>query len=153
MNNEPPIQPASSWGQNPVMIVDDSEDDIFLTTRAMRKAGLDFPFVISNGAEDAVEYLSQADKKLFPLPGWIVTDMKMPRMTGLELLHWIRSSPYSHIPVVFFSSSAQDRDLATAHGTGACSYLVKPCSFDEMVELWRAVGIYWAKSETVPDFL
>ncbi|MEO6182067.1 MAG: response regulator [Verrucomicrobiota bacterium] len=134
------------------MLVDDSRDDIFLTTRAMTKAGLAFSLIVSHDAEEAIQYLSQPDKTLFPLPRWIVTDMKMPRMSGIELLYWIKHSPYHHIPVVIFSSSAQDHDLADAFGTGANSYLIKPNSFDDMVELWKAVGGFWARSETVPNF-
>src|SRR5688572_30658149 len=94
--------------------VEDDADDVLLIGRAIRKAGLAAPFLVGDGRE-AVEYLSgsgkYADRLAHPFPSIILLDLKLPKMSGFEVLNWIRKRPeLCRIPVIMFTSSRERAD-------------------------------------------
>ena len=85
------------------------------------------------------------DKGLYPLPGFILLDIKLPGSSGFEVLSWIRSRPESrYVPVILLSSSTQPEDIRKAYDLGANSFMAKPSSLEGIVEMVRIAHKYWA---------
>jgi CheY-like chemotaxis protein len=113
--------------------------------------------LVDNG-EEAIQYLcgsgKYSERNNFPFPTVILSDLKMPRMNGFELLRWVRKHPEcSVIPTILFSSSAVEADVKEAYRLGANSYLVKPARMEEFVDLLRLVCEYWTRCERPPALL
>src|SRR3954462_5570664 len=121
-----------------ILVVEDEEDSVVLLESAFRKAQFaNQVHRVSHGAL-AMEYLSNAigkDRKV-PLPALILLDLKLPLVSGIELIKWIRAHPVLHsLIVIVFPSSAEPGDIAAAYRAGANSYLVKPTSLNALTEL------------------
>jgi CheY-like chemotaxis protein len=87
-----------------------------------------------------------------PLPNLLLLDLKLPRVTGFEVLEWLRSHPdLRHMLVVVFSSSDQPEDINRAYALGANSYVVKPLDPDELVRVVERLQNYWLKINAPPD--
>jgi len=122
------------------LLVEDDENDVFLMQRALRRAdpGASLHRVRDGG--EAKEYLLGehrfSDRSLYPIPFVILSDLKMPRCSGLELVQWLRRQPqFRLMPFIMFSSSDQPADVALAYQDGANWYLAKPSTFEQLVEM------------------
>ena len=134
--------------RQPLVVVEDDDNDVVLLERAFRKSNLLNPLVFLPDGEVARDYLAgrgeYVDRAAHPLPVLMLLDLKLPRMSGLELLAWMREQPtLRSLPVVVLTSSRESRDLERAYALGANSYLVKPVAFETLLELVRAIGLYW----------
>ena len=138
-----------------ILLIEDDADEIHLMKRALAKAGLVNPLhVITHGSE-VIPYFEgkaeYADRSRYPLPGLVFLDLKLPGISGLYLLAWIKGNPdLRHIPVVLFTSSDNPEDLRRAYQFGVNSYLIKPMAFDEFVEMIRVTGTYWISLNSTP---
>src|SRR5436190_5741750 len=99
----------------PVLLVEDDDNDILFMQIAFKRAGMEHPLVAVHDGEMAIEYLSGTgrynDRERFPLPCIIVTDLKMPRMDGFDLLEWMQGRPeLAGTPAIVLSSSDQPAD-------------------------------------------
>ena len=130
-----------------ILLVEDSEDDVFLFTRALRTSGVAASVNVAINGREALEYLNRAqvgNDPDRPIPNLVLLDLKLPHLLGLEVLKWIRSqSALQTLVVVILTSSSQGSDLVNAWRLGANSYLVKPSTFDELVVLVRCMAEYW----------
>ena len=104
------------------------------------------------GGEEAVEYLQgrgrYADRYRFPLPNVILMDLKMPGMNGFTFLRWVRGQPHlSVIPVIAFTSSPAEADVAEAYESGANCYIVKPASLNRLVQMLATIYGFWSRCE------
>ena len=111
--------------------------------------------VVRDG-DQAVAYLEgkgdYADRKQHPLPVVVLLDLKLPRRSGLEVLEWMRAQPdLRRIPVVVLTSSRESVDVNKAYDLGANSYLVKPVTFNDLVELITTLDLYWLILNERPD--
>ena len=107
--------------------------------------------VVHNGVE-AITYLAGkgdfGDRIAHPFPDLIVLDLKMPLVTGLEVLQWLQDhSEYRRIPKVLLSGSAEDRDIEEAYRLGVNTYFQKPSSFTEYRELIFHMINYWSHTK------
>jgi CheY-like chemotaxis protein len=139
-----------------VLLVEDDPNDVLLTQRAFRKLGVQLNLQVVGDGDAAVAYLSgagdYADRQRFPLPVLVLLDLKLPRRSGLEVLAWRRGrAPLDCIPVVVLTSSRESTDVNTAYQRGANSYLVKPVSFEAMLEMMKTVNVYWLVMNERPD--
>jgi CheY-like chemotaxis protein len=131
-----------------VLHVDDDPSDSLLIRQACRKAEVSFQLQSVSDGETAIAYLSgtdaYADREQYPLPVLVLLDLKMPRMSGFDVLAWIRRHPsLKTLPVVVFTASNQDEDIQRAYVTGANSYLVKPVGIHTLVDMVKLVDGYW----------
>ena len=138
-----------------ILIVEDDRNDYFLVELACRRADIRMPLARVDDGVQAQEYLSGegpfADRERFPVPKVILADLKMPRMSGLELLTWLRNQTrLKCIPFVVLSASAQENDILEAYERGANSYLVKPMKLDDLTALLRQFKIYWLELNRYP---
>lgn len=132
----------------PILLVEDDPNDVLLIQRAFRKANLANPLYVVEDGENALAYLAgqgdYADRQQYPLPVLMLLDLKLPRKSGFEVLEWLRQQPgLKRLLVVVLTSSANGPDINRAYDLGANSYLVKPVSFDALLEMVRTLGAYW----------
>src|SRR5581483_10929843 len=137
-----------------ILVVEDEEDSVLLLESAFRKAHFANPVHrVSHGAL-AMEYLSNAVAKTrtVPLPAMVLLDLKLPLVSGIELLKWIRAHPVLHsLIVIVFTSSTEPDDIAAAYRAGANSYLVKPTSLNALTELAAGIRSYWLRLNVPPN--
>lgn len=138
----------------PILLVEDDENDVFLFQRAMSKAGMIHPLQVARDGQEAINYLQGAGKFAcraeFPLPGLVLLDLRLPFVMGLEVLRWIRQQLRAAPIVIILSSSREEADIAEAYSLGANAYLVKPAQTSELVEMVKAVGDFWLKQNMPP---
>jgi CheY-like chemotaxis protein len=120
-----------------ILIVEDNEDDLFAVTRALKKARISNPVRVVTDGREAVDYLSGAgkfsDRAEFPIPFLIFMDLKLPGLTGFQVMEWIRDQYHlSSIAVVVLTSSDELRDHQRAQALGVRSYLVKPPTVEDL---------------------
>ena len=123
-----------------ILQVEDSEDDVFMMKRVLRKAGVENPVHVAWNGQEAVDYLQAAldpeREDGHPLPFLILLDLKLPYRDGFEVLEWIRSqSRLAGTMVVMLTGSGEARDRQRAFALGARAYLVKPATVDDMRRL------------------
>jgi CheY-like chemotaxis protein len=139
-----------------ILLVDDSEDDVFLIRKAFAKAKVRNPIHAVSDGEEAIAYLNGEGKyenrEEYPLPILILLDLSMPRMDGFGVLRWIRAQPdFSNIPVLVLTHSEQLREVNEAYALGANSFLTKPGDFENYTELARILSEYWMSLVQTPE--
>jgi len=122
------------------LLAEDNPNDLFLVERAIRKANLPIQLFIVRNGEEAVRYLQGdgifADRDRYPLPMLVLSNLKMPKMNGLELLAWIRQQPqWQTLPVVIMSTSEDPGSIQQFNSQSDCSYVIKPISQDDLTRL------------------
>ena len=130
--------------------VDDEANDLILLRSAVEMAKLDWRLLRAAHGAEAITYLRGeppfADRDQHPLPSLILLDLKMPFRNGFEVLQWIRQQPDIRcIPVLVFTSSNHQEDVRKAYECGANSYLVKPVSIQELIELLKTIQLFWGR--------
>jgi len=131
--------------QPTVLYVEDEEFDAMFMHRAFERTGLDGSLNVVADGQQAIDYLAgkgvYADRREHPLPAVILLDLKLPLVSGFEVLAWLREQPgLKNLPVVVFSSSDQPEDKAMASELGANDFVQKPSSaleFPKVVERLR----------------
>lgn len=123
-----------------ILQVEDSEDDVFMMKRVLKKSGVEHPVHVVWDGQEAVEYLTAAldpsRRESHPLPFLVLLDLKLPYRDGFEVLEWIRRQPgLDPVQVVMLTGSGETRDRKRAIELGARGYLVKPASIDDMRRL------------------
>jgi CheY-like chemotaxis protein len=134
-----------------ILLVEDNVDDVILTRRAFRKAGLAATLMTVSDGEQALAYLFDlaafADRGAHPFPELVLLDWKLPRCSGSEVLRQIRArGALDTLPVVILTSSRQQEDIEEAYACGANSYLHKPVAFSGLVELLGRLHLYWLRT-------
>jgi CheY-like chemotaxis protein len=139
-----------------ILVVEDSEDYRFLLSKAFEsvKSCRFTHTMVENGLE-AQRYLRGEDRfrdrHQFPVPLFVLSDLKMPMCDGLELLAWIRNHAATpQLPVVMLTSSQESSDVAHAYGLGANTFFAKPSSFVGLLELVDNFTEYWCEFAVVP---
>lgn len=139
-----------------ILLVEDNDGDAFLVQRAFLKAQVPHLLQVVKDGEQAVAYLSgagaYADRSRFPLPVFVLLDLKLPRKSGFEVLEWVRQQPViRRVPVIVLTSSNHSEDVNRAYDSGANSYLVKAADPAAVVELTRAIDQYWMNLNQGPE--
>ena len=137
-----------SVDRSPVLMVEDDPNDVVLVRRAFRKANLQHPVHAVEDGDAAIAYLDgrgeHANRDASPLPHLVLLDLKLPRKSGLEVLAWIKGHPrLKRVPVVVLTSSRQPSDVNRAFDLGVNAYLVKPVSFDRLLEMITTIEAIW----------
>ncbi|MCS3698700.1 response regulator [Salinibacter ruber] len=131
-----------------LLLVEDQPSDAELTLRALRDLDLAKHFHrIGDGAQ-ALDFLfgraAHADRSVEDAPGLILLDLKLPKVSGHEVLRALKSDERTrHIPVVVLSSSGERSDVERCYALGANSYVVKPVDFDAFTNTVQRIGTYW----------
>ena len=127
----------------PILLVEDNPMDLDLTQRAFARRRLTNPIEVARDGQEALDWIPRWEAGA-PLPLVILLDLKLPRVSGLEVLRQLREHPVSRdLPVVVLTSSSEDRDIETAYRMHANSYIVKPVNFDTFMEVAAQIELYW----------
>jgi CheY-like chemotaxis protein len=128
-----------------ILLVEDDHNDVLLIKRAFQKVKIANPIIVLNDGEQAISYLAGREPYIErPLPVLILLDLKLPRKSGHEVLEWLRQQQkLRRLPVVVLTASSESSDINRAYDLGANSYLVKPVTFDALVEMVKTLNLYW----------
>ncbi len=125
-----------------ILLVEDDPDHVELALRALERHGVANRIVVARDGAEAVECLFGS--RYASLPEVVLLDLKLPRISGLEVLRRIRESEVTQfLPVVVLTSSDEERDLVRSYELGVNSYIRKPVNFSEFAEATRQIGTYW----------
>lgn len=140
---------------NVILLVEDNEDDIELTVRALKKNNVVNEIITVRDGEEALDYLFARgpynERPKEKMPNLILLDLKMPKVGGIEVLKVIRTTEaLKHIPVVVLTTSDEERDIIESYRLGANSYIRKPVDFVQFTEAIRQLGLYWLVLNVLP---
>ncbi len=129
-----------------ILLVEDNPDDEELTLRALRKVANEI-VVVRDGSE-ALEFVfgtgSFAGRDTERMPAVVLLDLKLPKLSGLDVLQRLRADPRSRLlPVVVLTSSSEDEDMLRSYRFGANSYVRKPVEFASFANAVTQLGVYW----------
>jgi len=138
-----------------ILLVEDNTMDAEMTMRALRRSEVvNRLYWVRDGVEalefirckgDFAERDRRHDLKL------VLLDLKMPRLSGIDVLRELKSDPATmRIPVVMMTSSNQERDVAESYGLGANGYVTKPVQFDQFRSAVEEIGVYWLTINRAP---
>lgn len=141
--------------QEDILLVEDNEDDIALTLRALEKHDIANKIIVKRDGQAALDYLlgnaEQDGLSSGALPGLILLDLHLPKLSGFEVLHAIRSHAATRlIPVVILTTSTEGSDISRGYDLGTNSYLRKPVEFESFVDMVGNIGQYWLRLNVPP---
>jgi CheY-like chemotaxis protein len=137
----------------PILLVEDSAMDIELTLSALEDSHLANRVVVLRDGSEALDYLrAHAQNGSDGYPAVVLLDIKMPKVSGIEVLRTIKADPdLKFVPVVMLTSSREGPDMTECYDLGANGYVVKPVDFAEFFEAVKAVGKFWAVVNEPPE--
>lgn len=137
-----------------ILMADDDADDRLLAKEALEESKLKYSLEFVTDGIELLEYLTSQggfSDNPKPLPGIILLDLNMPRLDGLETLKKIKKDRRLRlIPVVVLTTSSAEEDLVRSYALGAASFLTKPVTFEGLVNMMSAVGVYWSEFVDLP---
>lgn len=137
-----------------ILIAEDDPDDRYLAKEALSESRLANELYFVEDGEELMEFLrhegSYADAKP-PRPGIILLDLNMPRKDGREALLEIKAdASLRRIPIVVLTTSKAEEDILRSYDLGVSSFIVKPVTFEGLVNLMQTLGRYWFEIVELP---
>jgi len=131
-----------------ILLIEDNIDDERLTLRALRKNNIMNEVVVACDGQEAIDYLfatgAFSGRDTSVMPAVVILDLKLPKLSGLEVLKRIRTaSPTRRLPVVVLTSSEDERQIEESYALGANSFIKKPTDPTEFSEMILQVAMYW----------
>ena len=138
-----------------ILLVEDNPDDEALTMRALKQSKLANEIVITRDGNEALEFMFGTGKyegrDVSHTPAVILLDLKLPKLSGLEVLERLRADPRTRlVPVVVLTSSSEDEDMLRSYQLGANSYVRKPVVFGKFADAVSQLGLYWVLLNQLP---
>jgi len=138
-----------------ILLVDDSENDVTLIKAALADAHLGNNIIVAEDGDEAIDFLYKKGKfadYTGDLPVFILLDINMPLMNGIEVLKIIRKEPaFKMIPVIMLTSSRDTHDLEDCYANGANSFVVKPVNMNDFMKVVKEMGQYWVVINELPN--
>jgi two-component system response regulator len=136
-----------------ILWAEDSIGDILLIKEAFKQAGVKHRLHVVNDGVEALDFLFRRAKYSHALaPELIILDLNMPKKSGREVIEEIKTDPaLNHIPLVILTSSSGDQNVLEGLDLNRCTYLVKPATFDALVELARQINSFWLSMSNPED--
>ena len=141
-----------------ILLVEDETTDARLLLRGFEKTQVMNPVIHLTDGDEALRYLAGkgkfSDRKKYPIPALILLDLKLPGMTGIQLLQWMHiQGEIKRIPVVVLTSDENPDTINAAYDLGANSYLLKPGSPVEIAKMVQTIQRYWMKLNEPPQLV
>jgi len=138
-----------------ILLADDDPEDRMLAHDALEESRVANKLDMVVDGEDLMDYLHRRGTyeslKGTPLPGLILLDLNMPRKDGREALGEIKGDPnLRRIPVVVLTTSQAEEDIYRTYDLGVNSFITKPVTFDQLVEVIKTVSRYWVEFVELP---
>lgn len=139
-----------------IIIVEDNDADAELTLRALKKNNLSNHIIRLTDGQEVIDYLLNPDNDLAEMtynnPKLILLDLKLPKMSGVEVLTILKSDQRTKkIPIVVLTSTTEETDIEECYRLGVNSYIVKPVEFDKFMESVQKLGLYWLLLNQYPQ--
>jgi two-component system, response regulator len=131
-----------------ILLVEDNPDDEILTLRALKKANIANRIEVVRDGAEALDFVfcagSYAGRDTNEVPQLILLDLKLPKVSGLQVLERIRADERTkRIPVVILTSSTEPVDIKTGYDLHVNSFVSKPVNFQDFSEVVQRLGLYW----------
>jgi two-component system response regulator len=131
-----------------ILLVEDNSDDEELALLAFEKNRIANEVVVARDGVEALDYLfgtgAYAGRDVSNLPQVVLLDLKLPKISGAEVLQRLRSDNRTRrIPVVILTASKEEQDVIEGYDLGANSYVCKPVNFNEFIEAVQKLQVYW----------
>ena len=131
-----------------ILLIEDNPSDIELTKRALEKGHILNELVVASDGQEALDYLfgtgAYAGRDSSDFPALTLLDLKLPKVSGLDVLRRIRTEAGTRrMPVVILTSSREEQDMAASYDLGVNSYIRKPVDFESFVQSVAQLGLYW----------
>ena len=131
-----------------LLLIEDNSNDEELTLRAFRKVNIANPIVVVRDGAEAIDWLfaigAHGGRDALDTPAVILLDLKLPKISGLEVLKRLRADERTKlVPVVVLTTSNEDRDVIESYALGANSYIRKPVNFNDFTQAVAQLGVYW----------
>jgi two-component system response regulator len=144
--------------QQPIFLVEDNDDDADLAMMAFSRNKNFPPIVRAHDGVEALDYLfargTHADRNPLDLPAIVLLDIKLPRLSGIEVLKAIRSDERTRfLPIIVLTSSNEESDRSAAYQHFANSYVLKPVDYDQFAAAALQLGQYWMSLNVPPPNL
>ena len=138
-----------------ILLVEDNDDDILITRKALKEAKMVNEVYVVRAGQEALNFLQHRgtyqDATTSPKSGLILLDINMPKMSGLDVLAYVKKDrELKRIPVVLLTSSKREQDVTKGYENGCNSFLQKPVEFERFVELITEIGSYWGLLNITP---
>jgi CheY-like chemotaxis protein len=138
-----------------ILMADDDEDDRLMAKEAFAEVKLLNDFHTVEDGEELMDYLHRrgnyADPRFSPRPGIILLDLNMPKKDGREALKEIKADPLlRHIPIVVLTTSKAEEDILRSYDLGVNSFIVKPVTFDQLIDIMKTLTKYWFEIVELP---
>jgi two-component system response regulator len=142
-------------GNKAILPIEDNPSDIGLTKRALERGRIANEIIVAEDGQEALDYLfctgRHAGRDATDLPAIALLDLKLPKISGLEVLRKIREDARTRrLPVVILTTSREEKDLAAGYDGGANSYVVKPVDFKHFQQAIEQLGLYWLVINEAP---
>jgi CheY-like chemotaxis protein len=131
-----------------ILLVEDNADDLEMTLHALRKGKVANRIQVVRDGAEALDFIfcegPFATRNVYDMPKVIMLDLKLPKVSGTEVLRRLKADPRTRtIPVVVLTSSKEQSDVSECYGLGVNSFIVKPVSFEHFVRAVQELGMYW----------
>ena len=142
---------SETFSNRPILLVEDNPVDVDLTLRAFSRRNLVNPVEVARDGEEALAWIPHWEAgETMPLV--VLLDLKLPRVSGLEVLRRYRATPVSrNLPVVVLTASNDHSDIQSAYQQHANSYIVKPVNFDKFMDVAGQIELYWCLINQPPS--
>jgi two-component system response regulator len=140
-----------------VILIEDNPQDAELTIRALKELNLANHLIHLSDGQEGIDFLfgigAYEGRDLSLQPKLILLDLKLPKLTGIEVLRELRADErMKYIPIVVLTSSREERDISEVYRLGANSYVVKPMNFQSYLDVIGNIGNYWLKINLFTNF-
>lgn len=135
-----------------IFLVEDNPNDVELTLRAFKKAQVHNEIVVARDGQEALDYLQSCltdpEKRL---PGIVLLDLNLPRVSGHEVLKAMKADPnLARIPVVVLTASTREQDVLRSYDLGVSTFISKPVEFEAFMKVVATIQDYWIIIATLP---
>ena len=136
-----------------ILMADDDADDRYLTKAAFEESAVKCDIHFVEDGDEVFDFLYNRGKfaqQKDMMPNLIILDLNMPKKDGRQVLDEIKKTPaLQHIPIIIFTTSKSPEDVRQVYRMGASSFITKPTSFEDLLEVARSIGSYWVNTATL----
>ncbi|HNI44484.1 MAG TPA: response regulator [Chitinophagales bacterium] len=138
-----------------ILLIEDNMGDFLLTQEALKECNVDYVLHHFQEGTEALKYLNkQVPYQDAVMPDFVLLDLNMPKMSGLEVLQIIKNTPHlKKIPVIVLSTSYSDSDVETAYDLHANAYIPKPLDYDDFVHIIKVIEQFWGHVVKLPTHI
>jgi CheY-like chemotaxis protein len=136
-----------------ILLVEDNEGDIILTTEALTEGKVINSISVVKNGEDAISFLEKKEK--YPdavTPDLVLLDINLPKMNGHQVLKNIKKNKkLKHIPVIIFTTSSSEKDIAESYSNDANYFISKPVDIEEFLKVAASIQNFWISLVQLPQ--